>query len=165
EHARIRIAGVPVAACERDGDARHDCPRRLERAGGSPHQRHRRLRQDAAPEDRARRAPATALHRPGRGVRVEGRMMPRLTIRWRMTLWFGAALAAVLLAFGALTYSIMRHHLLEGVDAGLHEELSDVLSEIRRGNDRQAMLGWLDRRFARHEGFDFQVTTAAGERV
>jgi heavy metal sensor kinase len=91
--------------------------------------------------------------------------MRGLTIRWRMTLWFGAALAAVLLAFGALTYSVMRHHLLEGVDAGLHEELSDVLSEIRRGNDRQAMLGWLDRRFARHEGFDFQVTTAAGERV
>ncbi|MGE5195292.1 MAG: histidine kinase dimerization/phospho-acceptor domain-containing protein, partial [Deltaproteobacteria bacterium] len=91
--------------------------------------------------------------------------MRRLTIRWRLTLWFGGALAAVLLAFGALTYSIMRHHLLEGVDAGLHEELSDVLSEIQRAADRQTLLGWLERRFGRHEGFDFQVTTPAGERV
>jgi heavy metal sensor kinase len=82
-----------------------------------------------------------------------------------MTLWFGSALAVVLLAFGGLTYALMRHHLLEGVDAGLQEELSDVLSEVRRGTDRQSMLGWLDRRFARHEGFDFQVTTPSGERI
>ncbi|MBI3863812.1 MAG: heavy metal sensor histidine kinase [Planctomycetia bacterium] len=92
-------------------------------------------------------------------------MIRSVTVRWRMTLWFGAALAVILLGFGATTYFVMRHHLLERVDAGLNEELSDVLSEIQRGNDRAAMLGWLDRRFARHEGFDFQVTTPAGERV
>jgi heavy metal sensor kinase len=51
------------------------------------------------------------------------------------------------------------------VDAGLHEELSDVLSEVHKGGDREAMLGWLDRRFGRHEGFDFQVTTPAGDRI
>jgi heavy metal sensor kinase len=92
-------------------------------------------------------------------------MKSAVPIRWRMTFWFGGALAAILLGFGALTYVVMRQHLLERVDAGLNEELSDVLSEVQRGNDRAAMLGWLDRRFARHEGFDFQVTTTAGERV
>ena len=92
-------------------------------------------------------------------------MMRGLTVRWRLTLWFGGALAAVLLAFGGLTYAIMRQHLLEGVDAGLHEELSDVLSEVHKGGDREAMLGWLVRRFGRHEGFDFQVTTPTGDRI
>jgi heavy metal sensor kinase len=80
-------------------------------------------------------------------------------------MWYGGVLAAVLAGFGVTTFLVMRHQLLERTDAGLGEELSDVLSEVERASDREGMLGWLDRRFAHHEGFDFQVTTTAGERV
>jgi heavy metal sensor kinase len=80
-------------------------------------------------------------------------------------MWYGAVLAVVLTGFGATTFLVMRQQLLERVDGGLGEELSDVVGEVQRAADRAGMLTWLDRRFARHEGFDFQVTTKSGERV
>lgn len=91
--------------------------------------------------------------------------MQRANIRWRLTLWYGGVLAAVLVVFGTSIYFIMRHHLMVRIDQGLEEELADVLSEVRRAEDRAGMLTWFDRRFSRHEGFDFQVTTETGERI
>ncbi|MBI3468587.1 MAG: heavy metal sensor histidine kinase [Planctomycetes bacterium] len=91
--------------------------------------------------------------------------MKRLSIRRRLTRWYGGVLAGVLIAFSVAVYLIMRHHLLERVDAGLREELADVLSEVQRAEERKSMLMWLDRRFAHHEGFDFQITTSDGQRV
>lgn len=91
--------------------------------------------------------------------------MKKPSIRWQLTLWYSGVLAVVLAAFGAAIYVLMRRHLLERVDAGLDEELSDVLSEVRPAGRRDEMLVWLDRRFSRHEGFDFQVTMLDGERI
>lgn len=91
--------------------------------------------------------------------------MRGLSIRWRLTLWYGGVLAVVLAAFGISVYLMMRHHMLERIDDGLREELSDVLGEVERATERGAMLVWLNRRFARHEGFDFQITTTDGERL
>lgn len=92
-------------------------------------------------------------------------MIHGLPIRWRLTLWYGGVLAAVLAIFGATTYLVMRHQLLERVDAGLSEELADVLGEVEQASNRRGMLQWLNRRFAGHEGFDFQITDDAGQRV
>jgi len=92
-------------------------------------------------------------------------MIRGLSIRWRLTLWYGGVLAVVLVAFGASVYAAMRHHLMERVDGGLREELADVLGEVERATEREAMLSWLNRRFAGHEGFDFQITAADGERI
>lgn len=91
--------------------------------------------------------------------------MDGLSIRWRLTLWYGGVLAAVLAIFGTAIYAVMRHQLLERIDDGLQEELADVVGEVTRATDRQSMLGWLDRRFGGHEGFDFQITDERGERV
>jgi heavy metal sensor kinase len=90
--------------------------------------------------------------------------MRRLNIRWKLTLWYGLVLAGVLAAFGVATYWTTRQELLERIDQGLDEELSDVLSEIRRGRNESALREWLGRRFAQHEGFDFQITRSGGER-
>jgi heavy metal sensor kinase len=87
------------------------------------------------------------------------------TIRRRLTLWYGGVLAAVLAVFGATVYFVMAKQLLERIDSGLHEELSDVVREVERAGDQADMLVWLNRRFARHEGFDFQIINDAGERV
>lgn len=90
--------------------------------------------------------------------------MRHLGIRWRLTLWYGVVLAVVLTAFGGAVYWTMRHQLLGRIDQGLREELADVRSEIERANDPAGLSSWLERRFARHEGFDFQITRSDGTR-
>jgi len=85
-------------------------------------------------------------------------------IRWQLTLWYGLVLAAVLTVFSGTVYWTMRHQLLGRIDQGLREELSDVRSEVEQAEDTSALLQWLQRRFARHEGFDFQITRSDGDR-
>ena len=46
-------------------------------------------------------------------------MMKRLSIRWRLTLWYGGVVAALLAIFGTAVYLTMRHHQLERIDRGL----------------------------------------------
>jgi len=90
--------------------------------------------------------------------------MKHLKIRWKMTLWYGGVLAVVLAVFGTVVFVIMRHHLLQRIDQGLNEELTDVLSEVERAKSPDELKEWLDRRFAAHAGFDFQITRSSGER-
>ena len=87
-----------------------------------------------------------------------------LSIRWRLTLWYGAVLAAVMVAFGTAVYLTMRHHALGRIDQGLAEELDEVLTEMRRPHTESGLFEWLDRRFSAHEGFDYQVTRPGGDR-
>ncbi len=37
--------------------------------------------------------------------------MKSLNIRWRLTLWYGAVLIAIVLGFGTGVYAMMRQHL------------------------------------------------------
>jgi heavy metal sensor kinase len=90
--------------------------------------------------------------------------MRRLSIRWKLALWYGGVLAVVLTVFSAAVFLTMRHQLLRRIDQGLAEELADVLSEIQRADDTTSLHEWLVRRFAQHEGFDFQITRPGGER-
>src|SRR4051812_24381043 len=90
--------------------------------------------------------------------------MRHLSIRWKLTLWYGFILAVLLAAFSATVYWTMRRHLLKRIDQGLIEELADVRYEIERATDSRGLSGWLERRFARHEGFDFQITREDGTR-
>jgi heavy metal sensor kinase len=90
--------------------------------------------------------------------------MKRLNIRWKLTLWYGGVLAVVLFLFSGTIYLTMRYQLLERTDQGLAEELADVRYEVKRADNSKSLLEWLDRRFARHEGFDFQITQPSGER-
>ena len=90
--------------------------------------------------------------------------MRHLGIRWKLTLWYGLILALLLGAFGTTVYWTMRHHLLQRIDRGLIEELADVRYEIERATDAPGLSVWLERRFARHEGFDFQITCGDGAR-
>jgi heavy metal sensor kinase len=91
-------------------------------------------------------------------------MRKRLNLRWKLMLWYGGVLALVLTVFGTVTYLMMRYHLLQRIDQGLHEELSDVLSEVHRATTSDGLKEMLNRRFGGHEGFDFQVTRSTGER-
>jgi heavy metal sensor kinase len=90
--------------------------------------------------------------------------MARLGIRWKLTLWYGLVLTVLLAGFSAVVYLTLRHQLMERMDQGLTEELADVRHEVERATDTPDLLVWLDRRFAHHEGFDFQITRADGVR-
>jgi heavy metal sensor kinase len=87
-----------------------------------------------------------------------------VSIRWRLTLWYGAVLAVVVAAFGLAVYFTVRHLLLDRIDQGLSEELADVLFEIRQARTEAELSEWLERRFGQHEGFDFQITRPGGGR-
>ena len=91
--------------------------------------------------------------------------MARLGIRWKLTLWYGLVLAVLLAGFSTVVYGTLRHQLMERMDQGLTEELADVRYEVGRAADAPGLLVWLDRRFAHHEGFDFQIARADGTRL
>jgi heavy metal sensor kinase len=91
-------------------------------------------------------------------------MIRRLGIRWKLTLWYGGVLALVLVFFSVTVLVLMRQQLMHPIDHGLTEELSDVLFEVRRATESTTLHEWLDRRFAHHEGFDYQITRPDGGR-
>src|SRR5262245_55579449 len=87
-----------------------------------------------------------------------------LSIRWKLTMWYGGVLALVLAAFSTAVFLVLRYQGLERIDEGLNEELADVLFEINRASDSKGLMEWFQRRFFQHEGFDFQISDAKGKR-
>jgi heavy metal sensor kinase len=88
--------------------------------------------------------------------------MRRLSIRWRLTLWYGAVLAAVLTAFGGAVYLMMRHGLLEQTDAELAGELQEMIDDVETTTDWPDLARRWSRRFARHGGYEFQASAVSG---
>ena len=89
--------------------------------------------------------------------------MRRLSIRWRLTLWYGAILSAILVGFSATVYLRMRHHLLALTDATLREELVELEVEVERAKGlASSPKGWTLRFFG-PEGYEFQVRTIGGK--
>jgi two-component system, OmpR family, heavy metal sensor histidine kinase CusS len=87
--------------------------------------------------------------------------MRRLPIRWQFTAWFGATLAAVLIAF-SLTFSLaMRHQLLASVDNEISEEWREITAEMNLAPTVPDMLRQLQRGFAEHGEFQFEVRSVA----
>jgi heavy metal sensor kinase len=89
--------------------------------------------------------------------------MKGLSIRWRLTLWYGLVLATVLAVFGTAVFLTMRHELLKRVDEALAGELDEVSDDIQAAKEGAKLLTQLERRFARHEGYEFQVSRVGGE--
>ena len=93
--------------------------------------------------------------------------MGRLSIRLRLTVWYGAVLAAVLAAFGASVYLMMRHALTARVDADLAGELREMVDDVEATPDRGRLARQWTRRFARQggyalrDGFKFQRRLSA----
>jgi len=84
--------------------------------------------------------------------------MRHASIRFKLTLWYGAVLSAILIAFSASVYLLMRHHLLALTDAGLAEELTELADEVAHATS-PATLG---PRYSQHEGYELQISTPGG---
>jgi two-component system, OmpR family, heavy metal sensor histidine kinase CusS len=91
--------------------------------------------------------------------------MKHLTIRWRLTLWYGIVLTATLVVFSVAVNVLMRHHLLALTDAGLAEELVELKDEIGRAKSMTRLSEELRLRFGKHSGYEFLITDAAGRIV
>ena len=106
--------------------------------------------------------PAIDPHGARHRLRLEGRIMKRLSIRWRLTLWYGSVLTAILVGFSGAVYLLMRHHLLALTDAALAEELADLSGDVLRCERPDEFSRELGPRYASHDGYEFQVSTRKG---
>ena len=79
--------------------------------------------------------------------------MKRLNVRWRLTLWYGAVLTAILVGFGACVYVMMQRHLLARTDFELDEELTELALEVRLAKDDEDLQEQLERRIRETDQF------------
>ena len=89
--------------------------------------------------------------------------MKGLSIRWRLTLWYGLVLGIVLIVFGGAVYVAMRHALLARTDVALDGELDEISEDVQAAKDWPKLSEQLKRRFARHEMYEFQVSQVNGQ--
>jgi two-component system heavy metal sensor histidine kinase CusS len=87
----------------------------------------------------------------------------RLSIRWRLTLWYGAVLLVILIGFSGAVYVLMQRHLLTLNDSALREELDELTAEVRRVEALANLPDVLGLRFPGHEGYELEVGTVAGK--
>jgi hypothetical protein len=77
--------------------------------------------------------------------------MSRLAIRWRLTLWYSAILAATI-ALGSVGISfLMRQQLMSRTDANLKEELQGIDKELEESSTLAGFTGRLHRRLGHYE--------------
>jgi two-component system heavy metal sensor histidine kinase CusS len=88
-----------------------------------------------------------------------------LSIRWRLTLWYGAVLAAILICSDVAIYFLLRHYLVVLTDAALQEELTELVDEVGRVRRMEELPVELGIRFPGHEGYELQVTQADGQNI
>ena len=88
--------------------------------------------------------------------------MTRLSIRWRLTLWYGVSLAVLLCGFCLILMLLMRQQVFVRTDAGLREEVKELGVEIGLAENAAAFKTAATARFGHHEFYDFLVTDAEG---
>jgi heavy metal sensor kinase len=77
-------------------------------------------------------------------------------------MWYGAVLAGALSVFGAAVYLVMWHALQARTGSGMYMESVEVEEEVARTGSRSLLSASLGRRFARHPGYDIQVSDPGG---
>lgn len=84
--------------------------------------------------------------------------MKTLSIRWRMTLWYAAALGVILTAFSVILLQLTRQQLMARTDAALREELQELDLEVRLAKNADEFKEHLRERFFQHDIYDFLVS-------
>ncbi|MBI1349301.1 HAMP domain-containing protein [bacterium] len=84
--------------------------------------------------------------------------MKHLSIRWRLSLWYAAALAVILIGFCLTLLLLIRHQLLARTDAALREELQELRLEVQLAKSEEELQEHLLARFFHHDIYDFVVS-------
>ncbi|MFO0979164.1 MAG: ATP-binding protein [Planctomycetaceae bacterium] len=80
-----------------------------------------------------------------------------LSIRTRLTLWYGLSMAIVLIVFCFAIHIAAKTALLNRLDAALREELREICVEIEISATRTTFLEAANSRFYRHDAYDFLI--------
>jgi two-component system, OmpR family, heavy metal sensor histidine kinase CusS len=88
--------------------------------------------------------------------------MRRLSIRWRLTLWYSAVLAGVLAGFGISVYLLAQRGLQIRTKESLSIQMTVIEDQLSRAQGRSVLQGRLERQYSRHPAFDIQVTDGNG---
>ena len=89
--------------------------------------------------------------------------MKHLSIRWRLTLWYAAAMGTVLTGFCLILLLLTRQQLVARTDAGLREELQELALEVHLAKSNEEFDERLRVRFFQHDTYDFVVSHDNGE--
>ncbi|MFN5800686.1 MAG: two-component sensor histidine kinase, partial [Planctomyces sp.] len=88
--------------------------------------------------------------------------MKRLSIRWRLTVWIGMTVSAVLLLTGAAMVLSARHLLLTRAHNALSEELREISVELEIDGDEAAFCRAAEARFFYHNISEFAIFSTDG---
>jgi len=89
--------------------------------------------------------------------------MPRMTIGWRLTLWYGVVLAVSLAGSGTLIFTTFSRNLMAEVDRALDEELAEIAMEVTAAPDPATRNQQLHKYFGEHEFYEIQVARPEGD--
>jgi heavy metal sensor kinase len=84
--------------------------------------------------------------------------MSRLSIRWRLTLWYGAVLVAVLAVFGSSVFLLMSRELRNRTSRALSIQMTVIEEQVGRIKSQRIVQERLQRLYSHHPAFDIQVT-------
>ncbi len=88
--------------------------------------------------------------------------MLTMSIRWRLTFWYAAALTTILVVFCGLLVPVSYHQHLARLDDELREELHELSLEVHIAKTPQELDTSLHTRFETHEMFNFFVNEEQG---
>ncbi|MCX7389027.1 MAG: HAMP domain-containing sensor histidine kinase [Planctomycetales bacterium] len=91
--------------------------------------------------------------------------MKNLSIRWKLTLWYGFAVSVTLFAFGIILLILTRQQLLNRTDAALREELRELALEVEITPSEADFRLSTAKRFFHHDIYDFVVVHENGATV
>lgn len=89
--------------------------------------------------------------------------MTRLSIGWRLTLWYGALFALAMALFGGIVHAVFSRTLLVETDRAISEELAEIDKAVREAPDRQTLERRLQDEFGTHDLYVIQLSTPTGE--
>lgn len=84
------------------------------------------------------------------------------SIRWRITLWYGAMMAILIAAFGVAVVGMTVQRYSARVDFELTEEMSELELEFRDETSRNELLRELKAGFASHADYEFEILLEDG---
>lgn len=89
-------------------------------------------------------------------------MIRTLSIRWRLTLWYGAAMTIVLAVFSTAIWVLTVRSQSARIDFELDEEMNEIVYELTTLTQRDDPLKELRAKFGSHATFDFDIARADG---
>ena len=89
-------------------------------------------------------------------------MIKSWSIRWKLTVWYVAALLVILVTFGGLMTAMISRQLHRQIDAELVEEANELAEEVGDLRSIDEIRAAFERHYAVHGGFSFQISRADG---